>query len=124
MRREERVTVQGPVKEQQPNGMSHRGGGGLRAVYSARDAMHGGQAGSGPEVTLRHRSFTDSTRPMQRAMGALSLRSQPVHGTSRVCFSSSFFWGGGADGEDELSSIETPRLDVGCDYLSDAMKAL
>ena len=27
MRREERVTVQGPVKEQQPNGMSHRGGG-------------------------------------------------------------------------------------------------
>ena len=25
MRREERVTVQGPVKEQQPNGMSHRG---------------------------------------------------------------------------------------------------
>ena len=28
MRREERVTVQGPVKEQQPNGMSHRGGGG------------------------------------------------------------------------------------------------
>ena len=28
MRREERVTVQGPVKEQQPDGMSHRGGGG------------------------------------------------------------------------------------------------
>ena len=27
MRREERVTVQGPVKEQQPDGMSHRGGG-------------------------------------------------------------------------------------------------
>ena len=27
MRREERVTVQGPVKEQQPEGMSHRGGG-------------------------------------------------------------------------------------------------
>ena len=26
MRREERVTVQGPVKEQQPDGMSHRGG--------------------------------------------------------------------------------------------------
>ena len=25
MRREERVTVQGPVKKQQPNGMSHRG---------------------------------------------------------------------------------------------------
>ena len=28
MRREEWVTVQGPVKEQQPDGMSHRGGGG------------------------------------------------------------------------------------------------
>ena len=28
MRREERVTVQGPVKKQQPDGMSHRGGGG------------------------------------------------------------------------------------------------
>ena len=26
MRREERVTVQGPVKEQQPDGMSHKGG--------------------------------------------------------------------------------------------------
>ena len=29
MRREERVTVQGPVKEQQPDGMSHRRGGGV-----------------------------------------------------------------------------------------------
>ena len=28
MQREERVTVQGPVKEQQPDGMSHRGEGG------------------------------------------------------------------------------------------------
>ena len=27
MQREERVTVQGPVKKQQPDGMSHRGGG-------------------------------------------------------------------------------------------------
>ena len=27
MRREERVTVHGPVKEQQPDGMSHRGWG-------------------------------------------------------------------------------------------------
>ena len=32
MRREERVTVQGPVKEQQPDGMSHRGGGGGRGT--------------------------------------------------------------------------------------------
>ena len=30
MRRDERVTVQGPVKEQQPDGMSHRGGGGKK----------------------------------------------------------------------------------------------
>ena len=28
MRRDERVTVQGPVKEPQPDGMSHGGGGG------------------------------------------------------------------------------------------------
>ena len=28
MRRGEQVTVQGPVKKQQPDGMSHRGGGG------------------------------------------------------------------------------------------------
>ena len=36
MRREERVTVQGPVKEQQPDGMSHRGrGGGGGACPSA-----------------------------------------------------------------------------------------
>ena len=31
MQREERVTVQGPIKEQQPDGMSHRGAsGGLK----------------------------------------------------------------------------------------------
>ena len=33
MRREERLTVQGPVKEQQPDGMSHRGGGGGGCTY-------------------------------------------------------------------------------------------
>ena len=32
MRREERVTVHGPVKEQQPDGMSHRGGGGAQLL--------------------------------------------------------------------------------------------
>ena len=32
MRREERVTVQGPVKKQQPDGMSHGGGGGAEAT--------------------------------------------------------------------------------------------
>ena len=34
MRREERVTVQGPVKEQQPDGMSHRGQAGDRGSSS------------------------------------------------------------------------------------------
>ena len=43
MRREERVTVQGPVKEQQPDGMSHRG-----AECWWRRALLGG--GSGPAV--------------------------------------------------------------------------
>ena len=33
MRREERVTVQGPVKEQQPDGMSHRGGAGAQILF-------------------------------------------------------------------------------------------
>ena len=35
MRREERVTVQGPVKEQQPDGMSHRGSSGARGAPDA-----------------------------------------------------------------------------------------
>ena len=34
MRRDERVTVQGPGKEQQPDGMSHRGGGGGWALVA------------------------------------------------------------------------------------------
>ena len=34
MRRDERVTVQGPVKKQQPDGMSHRGGQGGFLVRS------------------------------------------------------------------------------------------
>ena len=41
MRKEERVTVQGPVKEQQPDGMSHRGGGGRakNAKYTCKSCM-------------------------------------------------------------------------------------
>ena len=39
MRREERVTVQGPVKEQQPDGMSHRGGDGP-AFSSTEEGRH------------------------------------------------------------------------------------
>ena len=34
MRREEQVTVQGPVKEQQPDGMSHRGANGQAVARS------------------------------------------------------------------------------------------
>ena len=47
MRREERVTVQGPVKEQQPDGMSHRGVPGIVAgVASApRSACRKGLGG-------------------------------------------------------------------------------
>ena len=38
MRREERVSVQGPVKEQQPDGMSHRGDDPRRGHDAARNA--------------------------------------------------------------------------------------
>ena len=37
MRREERVTVQGPVKKQQPDGMSHRG---VKAHYFWWSSQH------------------------------------------------------------------------------------
>ena len=60
MRREERVTVQGPVKKQQPDGMSHRGGGGRswgraleQAVGSGTVVVRGGDVGKkdmGPGV--------------------------------------------------------------------------
>ena len=42
MRREERVTVQGPVKEQQPDGMSHRGEGegGVLGVRAQDNPLH------------------------------------------------------------------------------------
>ena len=52
MRREGRVTVQGPVKEQQPDGMSHRGvarGGPMRG--GVIPAPHK-QSGVGPEPML------------------------------------------------------------------------
>ena len=42
MRREERVTVQGPVKEQQPDGTSHRGAGGCHGP-----GLRGGVGGGG-----------------------------------------------------------------------------
>ena len=42
MRREERVTVQGPVKEQQPDGMSHRGGGGGQVLTPGDRKIYAG----------------------------------------------------------------------------------
>ena len=42
MRREERVTVQGPVKEQQPDGMSHRG---VSRTHACRGGARGGAGG-------------------------------------------------------------------------------
>ena len=48
MRREERVTVQGPVKEQQPDGMSHRGGFGLLLPASQKPRL------GAPHVPMDH----------------------------------------------------------------------
>ena len=42
MRREERVTVQGPVKEQQPDGMSHRGGKTVAFSVTIAHIIYGG----------------------------------------------------------------------------------
>ena len=47
MRRDERVTVQGPVKEQQPDGMSHGGGGVWRARAVTTRAMGSPRSQSG-----------------------------------------------------------------------------
>ena len=46
MRREERVTVQGPVKKQPPDGMSHRAGGGGMGVSTLSLRGCQGQGGS------------------------------------------------------------------------------
>ena len=49
MRREEQVTVQGPIKKQQPDGMSHRG---VRStpIQSTSFASFGSGIGDGREV--------------------------------------------------------------------------
>ena len=60
MRREERVTVQGPVKEQQPDGMSHRGG---------RSSGRGGGARKGALVTGQSQEAS-----LKRVMMAYQLR--------------------------------------------------
>ena len=51
MRREERGTVQGPVKKQQPDGMSHRGGGGGLATLCHNAEQHS-CCGSGRGLVL------------------------------------------------------------------------
>ena len=62
MRREERVTVQGPVKKQQPDGMSHGGGGleisNVRTKYGKQRAapwspLQGGLGGGRLEKRLQ-----------------------------------------------------------------------
>ena len=47
MRREERVTVQGPIKEQQPDGMSHRG---VFVLVSCLGCLVSGIPGRPPSV--------------------------------------------------------------------------
>ena len=50
MRRDEWMTVQGPVKKQQPDGMSHRGGGGIRrgVPTAPQRPIRTGEGGCGP----------------------------------------------------------------------------
>ena len=64
MRREERVTVQGPVKEQQPDGMSHRGGGGGLGpdLMLVRNEIYRRQNGLGP--VLVHRPLGSGPPPL------------------------------------------------------------
>ena len=52
MRREEWVTVQGPVKEQQPDGMPHRGGGGTPCPLGPPPLFKENSAG--PLLITRH----------------------------------------------------------------------
>ena len=79
MRREERVTVQGPVKEQQPDGMSHRGGmrwggwaeaqggGGLLCQKMWGNKLRGG---GGPAPNRRRRVSSASVpEPLQSVDG-------------------------------------------------------
>ena len=51
MRREERVTVQGPVKKQQPDGMSHRGAGGGSTRGLCQVPLSKFKHASGPETS-------------------------------------------------------------------------
>ena len=82
MRREERVTVQGPVKEQQPDGMSHRGRGG---------AIEGGGEGGGGTKGGPHAPIPGPLALLSGPSRCTSLRpSIDQRGTEQPPFSS---WG-------------------------------
>ena len=70
MRREERVTVQGPVKEQQPDGMSHRGGGegGRRQPTKAPHDV-GGQTVPVPPLPTERREAHEGHAPWTATSG-------------------------------------------------------
>ena len=70
MRREERVTVQGPVKEQQPDGMSHGGSGrGLGGSGRGLSRAPEGRRDPHPKAEQNDRRVPGSGRPTGRAMG-------------------------------------------------------
>ena len=74
MRREEGVTVQGPVKKQPPDGMSHGGGGGMKhiAVWMFTDTS---------PATRRHRIYGPKQPPAELHLRG-AFRCQYPHGTS------------------------------------------
>ena len=80
MRRDERVTVQGPVKEQQPDGMSHRGGGGdLGRVDDRRAEVRGSRKQSNDPRNNQHVPRYASYRALLTHKRHPSQPTQPRH---------------------------------------------
>ena len=79
MRREERVTVQGPVKEQQPDGMSHR-----RAFEPPKGGAPGGGGGLSPDRS-RQPEIPFGCRYVRRG-GRLSEKAAPTTSPARTPF--------------------------------------
>ena len=67
MRREERATVQGPVKEQQPDGMSHGGGGGRKRHTMPHSAQPQHTNHWAPRTRKRHQQEHRPQRPTERS---------------------------------------------------------
>ena len=67
MQREERVTVQGPVKKQQPDGMSHRGG--LKGRFQESRAVAGGGSTSWQAVSGEYKPVAGAVGSEQRRLG-------------------------------------------------------